>query len=98
MKNGKYAKGIKTCDKCTVSFACPLKTKEPHQKCELFSAKMIYSVMRARELPTIEEFDKFISEFVSDYTKSQDKDLKTSMAHFMPFMEKLLDIKEAMHK
>jgi hypothetical protein len=98
MKNGKYSKGLKTCDKCTVTFTCPLKTKETHQKCELFSAKMIYSVMKARELPTIEEFDKFISEFVIDYTKSQDKDLKTSMKHFMPFMEKLFDIREAMHK
>ena len=98
MKNGKYAQGIKTCDKCHVTFICPLKTKEPHQKCELFSAKMIYSVMRARELSTVEEFDKFISEFVKDYTKSQDQDLKTAMKHFMPFMDKLIDIREAMHK
>lgn len=98
MKNGKYAKGIKTCDKCKVTFPCILETKEPYQKCELFSAKMIYSVMKARELPTVEDFDKFISDFVNDYTKMQDKDSKTAMAHFVPFMGKLLDVKEAMHK
>jgi hypothetical protein len=74
------------------------RTKEPHQKCELFSTKMVCNIMRAREIYTTEEFDKFISEFVDDYTKTQDNDIKTAMAHFMPFMEKLIDVREAMHK
>jgi len=98
MKNGKYAKSIKTCDTCKVKFACIFKTKEPYQKCELFSTKMIYTIMKARELATIEEFDNFISEFVNDYIKSQDKDVKTAMKHFLPFMDKLVDIRGAMHK
>ena len=98
MKNGKYAEGIKTCDKCKVTFPCMFRTKEQHQKCELFSTKMVCNIMRAREIYTTEEFDKFISEFVEDYTKTQDKDIKTAMAHFMPFMEKLIDVREAMHK
>ena len=98
MKNGKYAEGIKTCDKCRVTFPCMFRTKEKHQKCELFSTKIICNIMKAREMYSVEEFDKFISEFVDDYTKSQGKDLKTAMKHFLPFMEKLVDVREAMHK
>ena len=59
---------------------------------------MIYTIMKVRELATIEEFDNFISEFVNDYIKSQDKDVKTAMKHFLPFMDKLVDIRGAMHK
>jgi len=98
MKNGKYAKGIKNCDDCKVSFKCPFKAKEPYQKCEMFSAKMIYTIMLARNLPTIEEFDKFISGFMKDYFNTYDKDEKLAQRSLYSFLEKLIEIRGAMKK
>ncbi len=98
MKNGKYAKGIKSCDDCNVTFRCPFKAKEPYQKCEMFSAKMIYTIMLARELKTIEEFDKFISSFMKDYFNTYDKDKKLAQRSLFSFLEKLIEIRSVMKR
>jgi len=98
MKSGKYAtKAIKVCSLCKVTAVCPFRVKED-EPCRLFSTKMIYRIMKAKELATIEEFDRYISDFLDSYMKTYSKDPEVSALASQNFIIMMLELQEAMSK
>lgn len=96
MKSGKYAtKAIKVCSLCKVTAICPFRVKDD-SPCRLFSTKMIYRIMKAKELATIEEFDVFMSDFLDSYMNTYSKDPEVSALAGQKFLIMMLELQEAL--